>query len=148
MNKNSEVTKSEASDEVKHLVDLIINQDHVAQGWLKFQVTVQTGLMLALSYMLKDGNILTRYPFFIFIISSFGIIITIFLTSICIHERKWQSFYVSRYNQFKKTEQIFLFPQSNERGINDQKIGRLGWKIIYLNMFICLSWIVIIIFIR
>lgn len=124
------------------LVDLVINQDHVAQGWLKFEMTLQAGLIVSLSYLLSLSSAENLRNFGC-LIPAIGVISTIFLTVVCIHERKWQAFYMHRYHEVIGNPTLGCFPKDSytSNAISRQKIDRIGWSIIALNAAITIVWL-------
>jgi hypothetical protein len=90
----------------KLLVDLVKNQDLVAQKWLEFLVLTQSGLAVALGFLARpqattSGSVDNAYSRLaadtpLLLIPILGIVFAIALAFIVIRERQWQSYYVRR----------------------------------------------------
>ena len=139
---------------LEQLVALIINQDHVAQGFLKFLISLQGGLAIALSYFFtlplrapEAAGAQPRILLAIVLIAFFGAASTIALTAMVIHERKWQAWYIQCANKLGN-EVPKLFPAENlgSRDIHSQKIDPIGRVICLMSGAMVIFWIVIAIF--
>jgi len=85
------------------LVDLIINQDHVAQQWLQVFLTIQAGLAVGLGFILRLSGEGQPPPVGLIRLSAalvpfLGILSAIGITMIVVRERKWQAWYVACFN--------------------------------------------------
>ncbi|HEY5046587.1 MAG TPA: hypothetical protein VII49_01030 [Rhizomicrobium sp.] len=99
----------------KHLIDLIINQDHVAQNWIKFLLTIQSALSIAYWFLAKTAAGACQ-PLSGYELIALGLLIPFLactacltITKITVHERRWQAWYVERFKELRKTPH-FVFP--------------------------------------
>lgn len=140
---------------LEQLVALIINQDHVAQGFLKFLMSLQGGLAIALSYFLTlplrtQPNVPgaeSRIFLAVILIASFGIVSTVALTAMVIHERKWQGWYIQCANDLgAEIPQIFPSENLGSRSIHSQRVDPIGRTICLMSAALAFLWILIAVF--
>jgi len=145
---------------LEQLVSLIINQDHVANGWLKFLLTIESALVISFAYLvnfLADKDIgfhILLYCLIIAILPAFGIISIRLLNKIIIRELNWQKFWVDGiraldsdfpriYSSFredeKRTESVGESPQGYiSKVVNKFSISIIFfWFVIYILVVIC-----------
>ena|SRR6266571_4293134 len=140
-----------ATDWAAHLVELIINQDEIAQGWIKFLITIEAGLAVGLGFVLKIGGekpglLEQRFaPWAMGLIPFFGIAAALILCSIILRERKCQAAYVKKFRQLQGVEPpgtlTELFPTNQD--INDQGIGFISSRVIALTVAIAIGWVIV-----
>lgn len=147
-----EVSNGEnATDWAAHLVGLIINQDEVAQGWIKFLVTIEAALVVGLGLVLKIGGekpgLLEQWfaPWAMGLIPFFGIVVAFILCSIILRERKSQAAYVKKFRQLQGVETPGtlgeLFP--TDQDIKDQRIGFISSRVIALTAVVAIGWVIV-----
>lgn len=98
-----------------HLVNLIINQDHVAQNFLKFMLSAEIALVVAFSFFIRpvmqpDGTVVSMSlaSTAMWLIPAMGVIVAILLTLIVLYEKRWQFWYVLKFNELpQRCERIF-----------------------------------------
>jgi hypothetical protein len=138
---------------IEQLVALVMNQDHVAQGFLKFLVSLQGGLAVAFSYFLTlpsrvqpgaAAGVQSRIFLAVLLIAGFGVISTIALTAIVIHERKWQGWYIQCAHELGAGIPR-LFPPENlvSRSIHSQKIDPIGRVICFMSGAVVAFWVAV-----
>ena len=133
------------SELAKYLVDLIVNQDHVALKWLQFLITIEAGLVVALGFLLKPGSGASPVQSFlrvaVYVIPLIGIAIALALTWIVVRERKWQAWYVARFNGLTGYNGK-VFP--SDKGSTSAPVGpRISQIVIGLCILIILMWVFI-----
>jgi len=131
-----------------HLVSLITNQDHVTQGWIKFLITIEAGLAVALAFILKPGNDSTFPDWFTrsvsIIIPALGILAAFILTDIIIRERKWQTWYVQKYKALPNDfPEVFPGEKGQDVSVDKQPWGYISKRIFWFTVIIILGWLVI-----
>jgi hypothetical protein len=141
----------EATDWAVHLVDLIINQDQVAQGWVKFLISIEAALAVGLGFVLKIGGekpgfLEQRFaPWAMGLIPFFGVVAAIILCMIIVRERKCQAAYVQKFRQFQGVEPpgrlAELFPTNED--INTQGLGFISSRIMAFTTLIALGWVIV-----
>lgn len=89
----SEVTKDKAFDRA---VDLVINQDHVAQQWTGRYIAIQTSLAVAVAALLswKGPHLGFVAVILAVVIGSIAIVLAYAVTQIIKREYEWQKRYV------------------------------------------------------
>jgi hypothetical protein len=92
----------------KYLIDLIINQDHVAQNWIKFLLGIESALAVAHWILAKSAAEACAFHGFGLVALSiltpfFGIAAAVTITKIVVHERKWQAWYVNRFVELSQS---------------------------------------------
>ena len=137
------------------LVDLIKNQDHVAHKWLEFLITIEAGLAVALGFLLRpvDGmnpqqqvvqqQVLPHAA--LYLIPAIGIVVALALTWIVVRERKWQNWYVARFNALSCFEDR-VFPKGKgdpNQPVDSQPVGRISQIVIVLTVLISLAWVAV-----
>jgi len=134
------------NDEMKfaeYLVNLIVNQDHVALKWLQFLITIEAGLVVALSFLLRpESHQILRFA--IYAIPMIGIFVAVALTLIVIRERQWQSFFVNRFNALRGCEgKVFPPGKGTDGTVSGQPWGHISMITLGLAVIIILIWIVV-----
>ncbi len=139
-----------STDWAAHLVDLIINQDQVAQGWVKFLISIEAALAVGLGFVLKigaekPGLLEQRFaPWAMSLIPFFGVVAAIVLCMIIVRERKCQAAYVQKFRQLQGIETPGklgeLFPTNQD--INAQGLGFISSRIMAFTTLIALGWVI------
>ncbi len=149
-----EPTEKEDKDNERyahHLIDLIIHQDLVAQNFLKFLLTAEAGLVVAFAFFLRPE---TRpngtqappnlYPIAIWLIPIMGIIIAVALMWVILSERKWQSWYVNKFNELPGCSGR-IFPKNHpvDSPVTKMPLGTVEKAVIVLGTSTGVGWIVL-----
>src|SRR5882672_11957222 len=136
----------QAVEALRHFVTLVINQDHVAQGWLKFLITLQAGLVAGISYLFSIAT--GRPPWFVNLsavgIPLIGILTTIALTLVTLQERKWQCWYAHQANSLPgATTLIFPVDYGCTGDIAEQHLDYISRVVILLAITLIMFWTII-----
>lgn len=117
----------------KYLIELIINQDHIAATYVKILLTIEGALVLAFAGVasLLPGQEVPSDNYtcphrlhayisigFAYVIPLLGVLATILFTAIIIYERKWQTWYVQKFNDVEDNSDK-VFPR--DRGVPNAK---------------------------
>ena len=127
------------------LVDLIKNQDHVAHKWLEFLISIEVGLAVALGFLLRFGGgknaVLSNVA--LYLIPAIGIAVALALTWIVIRERKWQAWFVTRFNVLPGFEgRVFPLDKGDPtKTVGSQPVGRISQIVFILAFLISLGWV-------
>lgn len=84
------------------LVKLLINQDRVAESWIKLLVAVQAGLIVILGFAIRPASSGESSPDPLFrsavsvIVPLFGVVFAVFVGRIVAWERKWARWFSRR----------------------------------------------------
>ncbi len=150
----NKVDETPATETPKWLVDLIINQDQVGQKWIEFLITIEAGLVVALGFLMRptegtnaqSGTVIKGPPHAtLYLIPAIGILVAISLTWIVVRERKWQTWYVARFNlQPGCANNVFPVDKGKDGPVASQPLGRISEIIIGLGIIIFLMWIAVI----
>ena len=133
---------------LEQLVALVINQDHVAQGWLKFLITLQAALFAATSYIFAYSRQDQQWFKQIagLLIPIIGITTCIPLTLITLRERKWQCWYVQKANALpSKIPQIFPPDYGRGGNVGEQHLDYISKVVICFSGTIVVFWILFLI---
>ncbi len=131
---------------LEHLVALIINQDHVAQGWLKFLITLQAALVAAISYLFAFAKQQSFIMITEMLIPIIGIATCIPLTLIVLRERKWQCWYVKRVNALPANiPPIFPKKYGCEGGVDRQHLDYISKIMLWFSSAIIIFWIALLV---
>ena|SRR5271157_1752290 len=134
------------SDLGKYLIDLIANQDHVGLKWLQFLITIEAGLVVAFGFLVKPSDTARQLlpRFMVYVIPVVGFAVALALTWIVIRERKWQAWYVGRFNALPEyKDKVFPSDKSSGNTVSAQPLGRISQIVICLGVLIMLAWIFI-----
>jgi len=144
------ISQDEAMNKLygQYLVDLVINQDHIAQNFLKFMLTVESALVVAFAFFLRlgpgqiSGQELSHLrSLAIWLIPVMGIIVAITLTVIIIYERKFQSLYVDKFNRLPgHCDHVFPKDHPYKSPANKMHLGRVDIAVIVLGILTVLAW--------
>jgi hypothetical protein len=126
----------------KMLVDLVMNQDHVAQNWIKFLITIEAGLAIAFAFAF--GRVLPNWfqTLAILVIPVMGGALAISLAFIVVRERQWQNHYINRFNILPGLSGVVFPTRADELGSDVGKtgLGAISWSVIFLVAVITLAW--------
>ena len=134
------------------LVNLVINQDHVAQNWIKFLVTVQAGLAFVFAFFIKAPEVSPGLSvgvarMIMVCVPLMGLLSSISLTLIVVQERKWQAWYISKFNEIPGNNGV-VFPANYGKGTTTvfrQPLDAISWNITVLGSLMTLIWVVLLI---
>ena len=142
-------------DIAKLLVDLVKNQDQVAQKWLEFLIAIEAGLAVALGFSIRPiplasgVNPTELQQLFsniqLSVLPLFGILFAAALTRIVVRERQWQSFYVARVTALPTLkDKIFPSEKGNPSlSVSKQNWGKISHIVVALGICISVAWIVV-----
>src|SRR5712664_2745878 len=137
LDRGNEMSNSEIStDSGAHLIALVINQDQVIQGWVKFLITIESALAVGLGFILKIGMERAEFkqftPWAIVLIPAFGILASIVLCIIIVRERKWTAWYVQQFNEPSGQRQVFPGKKGepNKNEVANLELSFVSWAII------------------
>jgi hypothetical protein len=143
MIQKAEDEKSNSPDFSRFLVDLIINQDHVAQNWIKFFVTIEAGLAVAFAFAF--GQLLPAWfqRLAILLIPIMAIALAISLTLIVVRERQWQNLYIKKFNDLPGHSGLVFPVEADELGseVGKPSYGTISWTVMFLAGVIISAWL-------
>ncbi|MFH0870949.1 MAG: hypothetical protein V1878_00435 [bacterium] len=142
---NAQDEKKESSEIGGWLVDLIKNQDQVGQKWIEFLIAIETGLVVALGFLVRTPPTQPLFQLLLYLIPMSGILAALALTGIVVRERKWQAWYVERFNDLSSYKGK-VFP-TVRCSIGAQPWGRISWIVILFSCAIALAWVLVILFV-
>jgi hypothetical protein len=126
----------------KMLVDLVMNQDHVAQNWIKFLITIEAGLAIAFAFAF--GRVLPNWfqTLAILVIPVMGSALAISLTFIVVRERQWQNHYINKFNAVAGLSGVVFPTKADDLGseVGKTGFGAISWSVIFLVAVITLAW--------
>jgi hypothetical protein len=134
----------------KFLIDLIINQDQVTQKWVEFLIVIQAGLVVMLGFLVRPTDTPTvagqKLPphAALYAIPVLGILVALAIGWIVIRERKWTSWYISRFNDLPGfSGEVFPDKRNNssKNSVKAHGIGGTGRIVTGLAILISLGWI-------
>jgi hypothetical protein len=137
---NAQDEKKESSEIGGWLVDLIKNQDQVGQKWIEFLIAIETGLVVALGFLVRTPPAQSLRPL-LYMIPGLGILAALALTLIVVRERQWQAWYVGRFNDLPPYKGK-VFP-TDKCSIGTQALGCISWIVILFSCVIALGWVVV-----
>jgi hypothetical protein len=151
MSENGNITQP--TELPRLLVDLIINEDQVAQKWVEFLITIQAGLAVALAFLVRSSETLpggqlvqsSKVPHAaIYLIAGVGFLVSIGITWMVVRERKWTAWYVHRFNQLPGCHgNVFPADQPVPKSVGSVPLGRFSQIAVGLGSIICLAWVAI-----
>lgn len=142
---NIEYTKTA----MKQLVSLVINQDNVTQGWVKFIITIETALIVAFYYLVDLFSKRSVYHLgwieyaLLSILPLLGLVTAIALTSIIVRERKWQAWYARRASKLPTVVFKKIRDKDAKRILRSIPKGYISCWIIGLAWAIGIFWVIV-----
>jgi hypothetical protein len=134
-------------DAPRYLIDLNMNQDQVAHKWLEFLITIEAGLAVAFAFLLRPGEgggTKSLLHSALYLIGAIGVFVAVALTWIVVRERKWQSWYVARFNALSGCRDlIFPMERGNADRVGNQPLGRISQIVIALGVCIVAAWVIV-----
>lgn len=138
---------------IKQLVSLVINQDNVTQGWVKFIITIETALIVVFYYLIVFSmksdvpNIRWLLNLSLLALPLIGIVTAVALTLIIVRERKWQAWYSKRAGELPAVIfPIMPEPDKAKQIIREMSVGYISRIVVGLTSVIVLFWIIILLF--
>lgn len=142
MTGNGQGETQESNTIGRYLVDLVMNQDQVSQRWVQFLITIEAGLAVALGFLW--GKEKPNLPgVVLYLIPPIGIFVAGALTWIVVRERKWQAWYVARFNMLPWGDKVFPYDKGNKGPVRSQPMGRIGQIVFGLGILIAVAWIAV-----
>jgi hypothetical protein len=144
---------SNTSDFSNNLVDLIINQDEIAQGWIKHLISIEAALAVGLGFVLKIGGehpgiLEARFlPWALSLIPMFGIAAAAILCIIIVRERKSQAAYIVKFNALiggtpqPAGDSFSIFPKNSE--IKSMRFGYISRRIMLFVVLVGIFWAIV-----
>jgi hypothetical protein len=146
--------KSSDTDFGAHLIALITNQDQVSQGWLKFLITLESGLAVGFGFILKlkPAEIPSPKSFLFalaeFMIPLFGIAVSVAGSLIVVRERKWQVWYLKQfkavYQHTANPARPQVFPEAKDL-IGRQEMGYVSKVVVGSAVAVGLAWFAVLV---
>jgi hypothetical protein len=136
-------------DHSTHLIQMIIDQDETAQGWLRFFFTIESALAAAFLFLITSADRFPAAPRWFtpamcLVIPLLGIVLTRALMRIVLRQNQWQIFFIRRYNAIPgNAEKVFPSGIGQEGGVEGQPDGYVSRIVRNFGRWITAAWIVI-----
>jgi len=115
-------------------MNTIRNQDELIHSWTRFYLSVQTGLVVAMGFLLNLQAAKNTAPLQSMgpvVISILGIALTLVLTNVIVREHHWQGRYIRALRRLPGAPEIYdIDPDPNRPGYIARQFLGLRWVLI------------------